>query len=88
MSRACAALALALLAGCAALGPGEADCRGMDWQARGYDDGFGGHPPQDLTLGAVCSRFGIAVDSSRYLAGWREGHEEWYRLIGSMGMDR
>jgi hypothetical protein len=86
MSRACAILAFALLAGCAAFGPSEADCRGMNWHARGYADGFGGHPPQDLTLGAVCSRFGITVDANRYLAGWRDGHDEWDRLMGSIGV--
>ena len=87
MSRACAILAFALLAGCAAFGPSEADCRGMNWQARGYADGFGGHPPQDLRLGAACSQLGIAADANRYLAGWREGHDEWYRIMGSMGLD-
>lgn len=87
MSRACAALALTLMAGCAAFSLTEADCRGMNWQARGYADGFGGHPPQDLRLDAACSRFGVAVDANRYLAGWRDGHDEWYRIMGSMGLD-
>lgn len=87
MSRACAALALALMAGCAAFDLSEADCRGMNWHARGYADGFGGHPPQDLRLDAACSRFGVAVDANRYLAGWRDGHDEWYRIMGSMGLD-
>lgn len=87
MSRACAILALVLLAGCAAFGPSEADCRGMNWHARGYDDGFGGHPPQDLRLHGACSRFGVAVEANGYLAGWREGHAEWDRIIGSMGLD-
>jgi hypothetical protein len=87
MARARAALALALLAGCAAFDFSEADCRGMNWHSRGYADGFGGHPPQDLRLAAACSRSGVAVDANRYLVGWREGHDEWYRIIGSMGMD-
>jgi hypothetical protein len=88
MARACAALAFALLAACAGLDLSEADCRSMNWHARGYADGFGGHPPQDLRLDAACSRVGVAVDTNGYIAGWREGHEEWYRLIGSMGMGR
>jgi hypothetical protein len=87
MTRSCATLALALLAGCAAFDLSEADCRGTNWQARGYNDGFGGHPPQDLRLRAVCSRFGVSADADRYLAGWREGHEEWYRIHGSVDMD-
>jgi hypothetical protein len=87
MSRACAALALALMAGCAAFSLTEADCRGMNWHARGYADGFGGHPPQDFRLDAACSRFGVAADANRYLAGWRDGHDEWYRIMGSMGLD-
>jgi hypothetical protein len=87
MSRACAILAFALLAGCAAFGPSEADCRGMNWHARGYADGFAGNSPQDLTLGAACRRFGVMLDANRYLAGWREGHDEWYRIMGSMGLD-
>lgn len=86
MTRAWATLAFALLAGCAAFGPTEADCRSMNWHARGYADGFGGHPPQDLRLDAACTPFGVAVDANRYLAGWREGHDEWYRIIGSIGM--
>ncbi|HEV2430675.1 MAG TPA: hypothetical protein VGT43_04065, partial [Burkholderiales bacterium] len=65
MARACAILALALLAGCAGLDLSEADCRSMNWHARGYADGFGGHPPQDLRLDAACSRFGVAVDANR-----------------------
>jgi Protein of unknown function (DUF2799) len=87
MSRACATLALALLAGCAAFDLSEPDCRGMNWHERGYADGFGGHPPQDYRLDAVCGRFGVAVDANRYLAGWSEGHDEWYRIMGSIGVD-
>jgi Protein of unknown function (DUF2799) len=59
----------------------------MNWRERGYDDGFGGHPPQDLRLASACGRVGIRVSESEYLEGWRAGYDEWYRLIGSMGID-
>ena len=73
-----------LLAGCALFPVEEADCRGADWARRGYADGFAGHPPQDLRLARDCGRYGIAVPENEYLAGWRDGYDEWYRLIGSM----
>jgi Protein of unknown function (DUF2799) len=73
-----------LLAGCALFPIEEADCRGADWARRGYADGFAGHPPQDLRLARDCGRYGIAVSETQYLAGWRDGYDEWYRLIGSM----
>lgn len=78
----------AILAGCALWPLGEADCRGVNWQQRGYDDGFAGHPPQDMRLARECSRFGIQVSESEYLKGWRVGHDEWDRLIGSMERKR
>jgi Protein of unknown function (DUF2799) len=87
MARTCAALLLALAAGCSALNFTEAECRGMNWQQRGYADGFGGHPPQDLRLARECGRFGVPVAESEYFAGWRAGHDEWYRLMGSVGLD-
>jgi hypothetical protein len=79
--------ALALLSGCAAWATSEADCRGMNWHQRGYDDGYFGNPPQDLRLARDCARFGVQVSESRYLEGWRAGHDEWDRLIGSYGQD-
>jgi hypothetical protein len=71
-----AALLLLLLAlyGCAA------DCRNLDWRQRGYDDGYGGHPPQDLRLARECGRLGIQVSENQYLEGWRDGHDEHERL--------
>jgi hypothetical protein len=77
----------ALLAGCAAVSFSEAECRSMNWHERGHRDGFGGHPPQDLRLIRECSRFGVQVSEAQYLAGWREGYDEWYRLMGSIGID-
>ena len=50
---------------------------------RGYDDGYFGNLPQDLRLSQECQRFGIQVAQDEYLAGWRAGYDEWYRLIGS-----
>jgi Protein of unknown function (DUF2799) len=78
---------VAMLSGCSAFAFNEAECRSMNWQQRGYADGYGGHPPQDLRLARECGRFGVQVPESQYAAGWRAGYDEWYRLIGSMGLD-
>jgi hypothetical protein len=82
-----ALLLLPLLSGCAVWPIGEAECRVASWQQRGYADGYGGHPPQDLRLARECGRRGIQISQSQYLEGWRAGYDEWYRLIGSMGLD-
>jgi hypothetical protein len=66
---------------------GESECRSMDWRARGYQDGYFGHPPQDLRLARDCARYGIRVPEAEYAAGWRDGHDEWDRLMGSYGQD-
>ena len=79
-------LPLAVLGGCALWPYSEAECRGMNWRSRGYADGFGGNSPQDLRLARDCGRFGIPVPDD-YFAGWREGYDEWYRMIGSIGMN-
>src|SRR5512134_2111260 len=84
MRRACAALAIALLAGCALFPLKESDCVGVDWRKRGYADGYGGHPQQFLRLQQECRRFGVEVNETEYFAGWKDGYDEWYRLIGSM----
>jgi hypothetical protein len=73
-----------LLSGCALWPLSEADCREVSWQRRGYDDGYFGHPPQDLRLASECSRFGIQVADTEYLKGWAAGHDEWDRTRGSM----
>jgi Protein of unknown function (DUF2799) len=70
-----------------ALGGCAVDCANRDWQSRGYADGFGGHPPQDLRLARECGRLGVAVSSPDYLKGWRDGYDEWYRMIGSIDMN-
>jgi hypothetical protein len=87
MPKAASLLLLVSLWGCAAWPLSEADCRGVSWQQRGYADGYGGHPPQDLRLARECSRFGIQVSEAQYLEGWRAGYDEWYRLMGSIGID-
>jgi hypothetical protein len=84
MRRFAAAWALALAA-CGTFSEGE--CRGMDWRARGYQDGYFGHPPQDLRLARDCGRFGVALPHDQYAEGWRDGHDEWDRIIGSYGQD-
>jgi Protein of unknown function (DUF2799) len=78
------ALFCLLLAGCAVFPLSEADCRPSSWQQRGYDDGHRGNLPQDLRLVRECQRMGIQVAQDEYLAGWRAGHDEWDRLIGSI----
>jgi hypothetical protein len=76
---------LALLAGCALFPLQEADCRGVNWERRGYADGYGGHPQQYSRLSPECQRrFGVEVSEADYFKGWRDGYDEWYRLIGSM----
>jgi hypothetical protein len=72
--RPAALILLGLAGGCAV------DCTRSDWRQRGYADGFGGHPPQDLRIERHCPAFSQAS----YLEGWRDGYDEWYRLIGSM----
>ena len=78
------ALLLLLLPGCALFPVSEADCRPASWKQRGYDDGYFGNPPQDMRLVRECRRYGITVPQDEYLAGWREGHDEWDRLMGSV----
>ena len=79
--------ALPLLAGCAAFDLSQAECRSMNWYERGERDGFGGHPTQVIRLSQQCARHGVAVAEADYLKGWEVGHNEWDRLIGSIGMD-
>lgn len=75
---------VAVLSGCSLFPLQEADCRGVNWRQRGYADGFGGHPRQDLRLVPECARrYGVEVAQGEYLEGWRDGHNEWDRLIGS-----
>ena len=74
----------AALAGCALFPLEESDCLGVNWERRGYADGFAGHPQQYLRLARECPRFGVEVPEDEYFRGWRAGYDEWYRLIGSM----
>jgi Protein of unknown function (DUF2799) len=79
---------LALLSGCALFPLQEADCKGVNWESRGYADGYAGHPQQYSRLSSECKqRFGIDVPEAEYFKGWRAGHDEWDRLIGSIGLD-
>lgn len=83
------ALLAAVLAGCALFPLSEADCKGVDWRSRGYADGFGGHPRQDMRLIPECrARYGAEIDQPAYLEGWQDGYNEWERLINSGGMPR
>jgi len=87
MPRAAALFLLIALSSCALVPLGEADCRGVNWQQRGYADGFGGHPQQYLRLARECPRFGVQVSEADYFKGWNAGYDEWYRLIGSIDMN-
>jgi Protein of unknown function (DUF2799) len=79
---------LALLSGCALFPLQEADCKGVNWESRGYADGYAGHPQQYSRLSSECKqRFGVGVPEAEYFKGWRAGHDEWDRLIGSIGLD-
>ncbi|MGH8691836.1 MAG: DUF2799 domain-containing protein [Burkholderiales bacterium] len=59
---------------------GCADCTNLNWHERGYRDGYGGHPPQDLFLARQCARLGVQVSQGDYLKGWAIGHDEHERL--------
>ena len=78
---------LLALSGCALFPLAEADCRGVNWERRGYADGFSGHPRQDLRLARECGRMGIQISQSEYLKGWEAGYDEWYRLMGSIDIN-
>ena len=76
-----------LISACALFPLSEADCRPASWQQRGYDDGYFGHPPQNIRLARECRRFAVQVAENEYLRGWHDGHDEWDRLMGSIGVD-
>ena len=87
--RSLALLLLLSLAGCALFPLSEAACKPSSWRSAGYADGFSGAHPQDMRLVPECrERYGVAVDRDEYLKGWKEGHDEWDRLIGSMDRRR
>jgi hypothetical protein len=83
MSRIVTVLLVSMAAGCGAFPVSEAECRPASWRSRGYDDGYFGHLPQDMRLAQGCSRCGVTVDEKEYMAGWRDGYDEWDRLMGS-----
>lgn len=73
------------LAGCALWPLSEAECRPASWRESGYAHGLAGAPPQDLRMVPECRRrYGVEAAPEEYLAGWRDGYDEWYRLMGSM----
>jgi hypothetical protein len=88
MPRAVLVVLSLLLASCALFPLKEADCVGVDWRSRGYADGYAGHPQQYLRLADECPRFGVVVSEEEYFKGWNDGHDEWYRLIGSIDRRR
>lgn len=87
--RAFVLLPVVLVSGCAVFSVAEQECQVADWRSRGYAHGLWGHHPQDLRLAPECrERYGVAMNVEEYLAGWRDGHDEWYRVIGSMDRRR
>ena len=66
-----AALAAALVAGCA--GMSEADCRGVNWYDVGYRDARFKLQNQDAVYGQQCERYGVKIDAARYGEGFRQG---------------
>lgn len=82
------ALLCVLLAGCALFPLQEKDCVGVNWEQRGYADGYSGQFQQYLRLAEECRRFGVTVPEEEYFRGWNAGHDEWYRLIGSFDRRR
>ena len=82
-----ALILLPLLGGCTAFTFSEAECRSMNWYQRGESEGRGGHPTQIVRLTQQCARHGIVAAEADYLKGWEVGHDEWDRLMGSIGVD-
>lgn len=37
-----------------------------------------------LQAAQECRRFGVQVPQDDYLRGWRDGYDEWQRLMGSL----
>ena len=84
MTRAMLSLALTcVLPGCALFPLTETDCRPASWRQSGYDHGYFGNHPQIIRLQQECGRMGIAVAADEYLAGWKDGYDEYDRLMGS-----
>jgi hypothetical protein len=80
---------LLLMGGCAIFPVSEPECRVSDWQRVGYEHGYWGYHPQDLRLVPECrERYGVEVNVAEYMAGWRDGHDEWYRTRGSIDRRR
>ena len=67
-------LVAAVLGGCAGLD--DTGCRGADWYDLGFRDAIFRMQPQDSLYARQCEPFGVKVDTTRYLQGWREGTYE------------
>lgn len=64
-----------LLAGCASNIPVE-ECKEVDWQESGRNDGARGIAPRPPTEhAAACSKVGVTLDISPYQKGWEDGIE-------------
>jgi hypothetical protein len=71
-------LPLWLAGGCATLNEGE--CRSMDWQVIGYEDGGRGHPLERIGQHRkACAKYGVAPDLAAYQRGREQGLQEYCR---------
>ena len=68
-----------LLTGCASNpSVSEFQCKAGDWQSVGYRDGSSGYSSSRiLQHQEACGEYEIVPDRSSYLAGWREGLDEY-----------
>ena len=76
---------LIFLGGCTLFPLSEADCKPASWRAKGYDDGYFGNYAQDARYQEECARrYGVQIATAEYMAGWKDGYDEYDRLRGSM----
>lgn len=67
---------LLALGGCASLS--KSQCLANDWQTVGYRDGLSGTNSSALLRHEnACVKHGVIPDREAYLAGWREGVEQY-----------
>lgn len=71
-------LPLLLTSGCATLN--ESECRSVNWQVIGYEDGGRGNPVERIGQHRkACAKYGIAPDLTAYQRGREAGLREYCR---------